>query len=232
MPTGAASGTIVIDIDIKNGRDGTIDLKQLQSELGPLPDTLTSLTPSGGEHRFFEDPGGIRSTDKLGRGIDVKAGGGYVVVPPSHGSYRWQDELRQPAELPEAWVVHVRSLAGSSGHSSKQPSADVRDIAAALQVIPNDNLPWEGWNRIAMATWRATGGSEAGLAAFDSFSRKSGKYDADTTRKRWHEIGRSPPGCSARAPYSSSPTRRGRDGVVRARPMAAILHAQPIAATP
>jgi putative DNA primase/helicase len=44
-----------------------------------------------------------------------------------------------------------------------------------------------------MAAWRATGGSEDGFAAFDSWSSKSSKYNADTTRKRWEGFSTSPP---------------------------------------
>src|SRR5262249_20827597 len=69
--------------------------------------------------------------------------------------------------------------AGTSG----KPDAAALDINAALAVISNDDQPepiqklfgrtdpqglahWADWNRIGMAIWRASGGSEAGLAAF------------------------------------------------------------------
>jgi hypothetical protein len=44
-----------------------------------------------------------------------------------------------------------------------------------------------------MAIWAATQGSEEGFEAFDAWSQKWVKYDADGTRKAWEEITRSPP---------------------------------------
>ena len=73
-----------------------------------------------------------------------------------------------------------------------EPQASVERIAAALAVIPN-NEDWDGWNNIGMATWRATGGSEAGFVAFDAWSKKSSRYDADTTAAKWAAYFKSPP---------------------------------------
>src|SRR5262249_55197685 len=131
MPTGAESGMIVIDIDSKKGRDGTLALKKLR-HLPPLPKTRTALTPSGGTHLYFKDPGGIRSsTDRLGVGLDVRGDGGYVVLPPSHGGlYKWvrdgEGYVNHIAELPEAWVEHLRSLSAPPAASAPLPAADLR----------------------------------------------------------------------------------------------------------
>jgi Primase C terminal 2 (PriCT-2)/RepB DNA-primase from phage plasmid len=70
---------------------------------------------------------------------------------------------------------------------------DMWKAAYALEVIPNDDLDWREWNRIGMATWRATGGSEYGFEAFDSWSIKSSKYNARRTRNVWKGYHRSPP---------------------------------------
>lgn len=66
-------------------------------------------------------------------------------------------------------------------------------IVAALEHIPNDDLHWDEWKRVAMAAWRATRGSKVAFEAFDKWSRKSGKYDAKETRRQWTKIFRSPP---------------------------------------
>ncbi len=104
MPTGALSDRVVIDPDSRNGGDET--LRDLELHHGPLPDTLTSVTP-GGEHRVFRYPG-ARLPATLGDGVDVKSDGGYVVLPPSvHPSgatYQWDAGYTDIAELPE-WIV-------------------------------------------------------------------------------------------------------------------------------
>lgn len=71
---------------------------------------------------------------------------------------------------------------------SSEPAADPLDIAAALAVIPNNDLPWDEWNKIGMATWRASRASETGYAAFAAWSSKSPKYSAAETRARWDQL--------------------------------------------
>jgi hypothetical protein len=197
MPTGAQSGIDVLDIDFKNGRDGTSSLGNLVGELGALPETGSASTPSGGKHRYFRHGQGIRcSTDKLGVGLDLRGEGGFVVLPPSHGLYKWigTNERDDIAEWPDAWIEHLRTLNACSGSLGAGPEADPKLVAAALAVIPNPpSLGWLEWKQIGMAVWRATGGSEAGFQAFDKWSQKWVDYDANHTRKAWREISGSPP---------------------------------------
>lgn len=56
MPTGQITGLSVLDIDNKpdKGKVGDEALELLENKHGALPDTPTVLTPSGGEHRYFE----------------------------------------------------------------------------------------------------------------------------------------------------------------------------------
>jgi Protein of unknown function (DUF3987)/Bifunctional DNA primase/polymerase, N-terminal len=82
VPTGAASGIVALDVDIKNGHDGLLSLEAL----GGAPETLTIRTPSGGLHYVFKHnpskPLG-NSAGKLGDGLDVRGDGGYVVAAGS-----------------------------------------------------------------------------------------------------------------------------------------------------
>jgi putative DNA primase/helicase len=78
-------------------------------------------------------------------------------------------------------------------HRPGEPQADLDRIEAALLMIPNPDLSWDQWNRIGMATFAATGGRAEGLAFFDGWSAKSGKYDRATTGARWDHYHRSPP---------------------------------------
>src|SRR5262249_30118990 len=196
MPTGSKSGLIGIDVDVKARKNGSVALEKLP----PLPETKAALTPSGGRHLYFQDPGTIRSsTDKLGLGVDVRGDGGYVVLPPSHdGLYEWvrdRDGYVHPtAELTKPWLEHLRTLSAAPAASAPLPAADPKVIAAALAVIPNGaEVGWGDWNRVGMATFRATGGSVEGFHAFDAWSAKWPLYDAAYTRNRWETYRRSPP---------------------------------------
>jgi hypothetical protein len=83
MPTGRATGHVVIDVDPRHGGDAWLLENQNQ-----LPATRTHGTPRGGEHLAFRDPPEIEIRNSQGRiapGVDVRGTGGYVVVPPSKG---------------------------------------------------------------------------------------------------------------------------------------------------
>jgi predicted P-loop ATPase len=72
-------------------------------------------------------------------------------------------------------------------------AADHATVAAALAVIPNDTLEWDDWNKVGMATWAATGGSEVGREAFATWSAKSKKNNPAATEARWQHYKTSPP---------------------------------------
>jgi putative DNA primase/helicase len=89
MPTGAVSGVFVLDVDVDEakGKDGEASLMALTERHGPLPETVSNKTPRGGHHLFFRHPGpGYKvknSAAKLGKVLDVRGDGGYVILPPS-----------------------------------------------------------------------------------------------------------------------------------------------------
>lgn len=94
--TGHGSGLWVLDVDVHPGRDGRDTLADLIHEHGPLPDTPTVITGSGGRHLYFRWPGWDPGTTagRLGPGLDVRADGGQVVAPPTiHPGgrpYQWE----------------------------------------------------------------------------------------------------------------------------------------------
>lgn len=102
VPTGAPSGLIGIDVDIKKGARGR---EWLDAHRSMLPQTRTHRTESGGLHLLFEAPAGVEirnSASRIAPGIDVRGEGGYVIYPPSPG-YAVADET-PPAAMP-AWLV-------------------------------------------------------------------------------------------------------------------------------
>lgn len=87
--TGAISDLIVIDVDMKDGKDGWAALDPYRVQFGIR--TRTVVTASGGAHLWLGGCPGVPvgcSASKLGTGLDVRGDGGYVVVPPTAG-YRW-----------------------------------------------------------------------------------------------------------------------------------------------
>lgn len=118
-------GTIVIDVDPRNGGDRTMAL--LREAGKALPPTYTVATGGGGQHYYLSVPEGpLRG--KLGPGVDVKVSGkGYVIVPPSRGYKVLSPEPQ--AEAP-AWLLEelraeaVEATAGEAGEPKFFPYED------------------------------------------------------------------------------------------------------------
>jgi hypothetical protein len=77
------SGHVVFDVDCKDGKDGLAELERLAADHGfEIPDTLIVATPNGGFHLYFKGTA-QSSAGKIAPGVDVRARGGYVLVPGS-----------------------------------------------------------------------------------------------------------------------------------------------------
>ncbi len=72
---------------------------------------------------------------------------------------------------------------------------DVFKLAAALADIPNNDLSRDDWNKVGMALWAATEGSEVGRALFIEWSLRSAKCTSNgkTASLRWDHLKKSPP---------------------------------------
>jgi hypothetical protein len=107
--TGRASGLLVIDV----AASAVPALKALHEKDG-LPETLLARTGNGGLHLFYRYPPSGRwpnTRGLLGRGIDTRGEGGWVIAPPSlHVSgkpYAWEN-LVPPAEAPSWLLARLR----------------------------------------------------------------------------------------------------------------------------
>ncbi len=113
-------GLAVLDVDRRNDGERTLDA-YIQNTATRLP--LTPEVATGdGRHLYFAAPSGLPSQN-LGSGLDLKAGGGYVVAPPSvHPNgrlYTWQPG-RGLGEVPLAKLPASLIGGGSSVASAGQ----------------------------------------------------------------------------------------------------------------
>lgn len=110
MPTGARTGTVVIDIDPRHG--GNDSLAALEELNEPLPRSVEVSTGGGGRHMFYEHPGVPITRASIAEGVDIRADGKIVILPPSiHASgraYRWirHYETCELRPLPE-WLLNL-----------------------------------------------------------------------------------------------------------------------------
>jgi hypothetical protein len=104
--TGRASGTVIIDVDPRNG--GMQTLRGLQVEHGYLPPTRLHATGGGGFHYVLGYPEGVKELPSrtIGPGVEVKVDGAGVVLPPSiHASGGRYEVLIDAPLAPLPWWV-------------------------------------------------------------------------------------------------------------------------------
>jgi hypothetical protein len=90
-------------------------------------------------------------------------------------------------------VTAIGKPQGGSG--SSDPEMEDWKVLATAMAIPNDDVDWHEWARIGMAFYRASGGSDLGLEAFELWSAKSQKNNTKnhSPEKQWKHFHRSPP---------------------------------------
>jgi len=153
VPTGAENGFIVVDIDVdrSQGKDGEAVWSCILEGLD-LPVTPMARTPRGGRHLYFKHPGYkvLSTSNQIGPGIDTRADGGYVIVPPSFGYGWFTDPSKCPLADAPAWLQAIlpreaASLAPIDG-PSPAPSFNaapaitsdaLSDACTKIQAAPN-----------------------------------------------------------------------------------------------
>lgn len=144
LRTGKESGIIVLDIDARH--NGFENIEELQRRYGKLPSTLLSRTARGGIHRFYEYPKGnetetFKSTVQLDGlpGLDIRADGGYCVLPPStlfggKASYKWVKSDFPIAKSP-GWLLDL--IAKTSQSQPERLGEIRRDSFIPICFCPN-----------------------------------------------------------------------------------------------
>jgi len=153
--TGAASGCTVLDVDTKQGKDGETSLGALVAEHGPLPNTLTQTTWSGGTHYVFSyAPGISNSTSQVGKHLDIRGDGGYIVLPPSRvteagrsGQYQWSFRSGRTASGLTPRSAASGKLTCPHGQRTSAPNA-VLSSAGPQQRSEVLGADMNGWVRI------------------------------------------------------------------------------------
>ena len=221
--TGRESNFFVLDIDTGGDRDGMVSRQKLEAEHGPLPGP-TVKTPSGGLHYYFNFPTNfeIRNSTShpiLGPGIDVRGEGGMVLGPPSvkgEGQYEWVNNDQPIPDAPQ-WLLELLLKIEAERAAGRRASArrvgvwrrpEFSKIAAAMKIIPNElnaagvavwpvidaHTGWEGWNKILMALFDATDGSDDGYQIALEFSRKCPeKFNEGDVEDTWYNRYRTSP---------------------------------------
>jgi hypothetical protein len=144
------SGLLVVDLDLPKRKhnsstgtpDGVATFEALCERAGQaVPDTYRVRTASGGQHLYFTAPEEARlanSAGRLGKLIDTRGWGGYVVAPCSltpSGAYTVLDS-RDPVPLP-GWL-HAQLTSRATGPA--RPAVADRDVRARRYAMWALNL--------------------------------------------------------------------------------------------
>jgi len=125
LPTGEVSGVMVLDMDVPEGH---YNIQALQQTFAPLPETRRVRTAHGGLHYYFQYPrDGTRYPGAVGLagliGIDVRAEGNYVVLPPSRlyarKYYQWSQPEQEVTKAPD-WLLTLLTQAEEQRQVSQQ----------------------------------------------------------------------------------------------------------------
>ena len=194
------AGLVVIDIDAHDpNKNGFETWGQLREQFSEPIETVTVRTGGGGSQLYFKYPVGhvVKSgTDVLGPGLDIRAKGGYVIIPPSRTQARYTFEF-SPAdteimELPE-WILFRINGAkepavknDSSNEPIPSPVPDDRQLASAVSALnalnPKRADDYQQWLEVGMALFPL---GQDGLNAWDQWSRQSEKYERGACAQKW-----------------------------------------------
>ena len=132
------SGLLVVDVDPAHGGNDSLS-ELVADEL--VPRTLWVRTGSGGAHLYYRHPGQDMPSRPMPEraGIDIKADGGYVVLPPSihhrtRQPYRWGSGPANAAEMPPALIAAClpQSAGAFAYHSRLSQPPTVRGASRTL----------------------------------------------------------------------------------------------------
>ena len=182
MPTGVVNGLWVVDIDVKNGKDG-------EATLNDLPELLCNLeqtTMSGGRHLFFahKDHYSIKSrVNVLGEGVDVRCDGGYVLVAPTDGYTLTQGDFEtELREAPQWCIDMVSKKINKAGPNGKSIRLTEKEIIKNLSNCPIECYrDRDSWRNMIMSVKSASGGEDYGLKALMTWSSQDSDFHEDDT---------------------------------------------------
>jgi len=137
VPTGIGTGLAVVDIDVKEGKSGQAWYDEHLADLGL---TRWHRTKSGGVHLVYAinavDPG--CNAGVIHDGVDLRAGGGYIVWWPAHGCEFGAVEL---APFPD-WIAQENEEQVEAWATLAEDDLDQHILEAESFHQPMISLAW------------------------------------------------------------------------------------------
>lgn len=185
VPTGAASGLLVVDVDPAG--EGWLDIQRLI-----LPTTREHSTRRG-THLLFKMPETAVgcSTGKVAPGVDIRAEGGYIIWwPAANLNFKSGDLAAVPDSILEAIARPAPAPAVDEMHPDFKDKCGVPpEGARQLLAMVNPDCSYDDWRSLGMGLEHEYG--EAGFELWRQWSSKGKKYPGDTELEtKWASFGR------------------------------------------
>jgi AAA domain/Bifunctional DNA primase/polymerase, N-terminal/Primase C terminal 2 (PriCT-2) len=191
VPTGTASGLVVIDID----PDG-IDFLLAHDDVA----TGRQHNTRRGFHFIFRVPGDLRircSQSKLAKGVDVRADGGYIIWWPAAGFDVFGPGIGSLPPVPASLLQLLsKDASGPTSLSAPPCSGEWKNTPDGLQRLEvalskrDADCGYGEWIRAGMALHHESRGSEDGFRIWDNWSKRGAKkyLGADDLRPHWNSF--------------------------------------------
>ncbi len=129
---GRCDGLAVVDVDVRDEKQGLKTLEDLEDEHGEIERVLVQRTGSGGLHIVTAAREGVKYPKGLGRDVDVKAGSGaYIMLPgsahESGGTYEWEEGDGTDPDFYENIPLASKWFSAAKAETEKEPAKTSSD---------------------------------------------------------------------------------------------------------
>jgi len=192
--TGEISGITVLDIDIGEGKFGADSWAEAIKDHGE-PQTLMAETGSGGMHVIFQYNSALKTASNvLGKGVDSRNDGGYIVAAPSRhrsgGQYKWLNWGDKIGTLP----AHLSRRKETRGRPKRDDmyrgKYTIEQVTSMLEVIPADDR--DLWRHIGIILGREFNRIDEAWSLYvtwaNKFGGKKGRNHDEIMHEAFYEL--------------------------------------------
>lgn len=192
--TGEISDITVLDIDVGEGKFGAESWAEAIKDHGE-PDTLMAETGSGGMHVIFAYNSALKTASNvLGKGVDCRNDGGYIVAAPSlhrsGGQYKWLNWGTKLATLP----AHLSRRKETRGRPKRDDmyrgKYTIEQVSSMLEVVPADDR--DLWRHVGVILGREFNRIDEAWSLYvqwaNKFGGKKGRNHDEIMHEAFYEL--------------------------------------------
>lgn len=194
LVTGEISGITVIDVDIGEGKFGAESWAEAIKDHGE-PQTLMAQTGSGGLHVLFQYNSALKTASNvLGKGVDCRNDGGYIVAAPSRhrsgGVYEWINWEDPIAVLPAHLSRRKENRGRPKNDDMYRGKYTIEQVRSMLEVVPADDR--DLWRHVGIILGREFARVDEAWSLYvewaSKFGGKKGRNHDEIMHEAFYEL--------------------------------------------